>query len=166
MVKLKRQVMGLSQLESKLKRIARAVSPQGHLADALADGATPVLEEARENILELQLWQSGDLYDSGKVVKVNQFRVDVEFRVVYAAIHEYGGTIKVPVTAKSRAYFWWRHRVTGDDKWKAMALSKKSHFIVKIPARPYLRPAVQSTKDDVATFVAKSLRPHIVRAAT
>jgi len=153
------QPVGVKQLNQKLKAVAMSVSPQGHLAEALTEGADVVLEEARQNLLDQQLFLSGDLYDSGKVNKINQYRVDVEFSVVYAAIHEFGGTI--PVTDKARAYFWYMHRRTGNDLWLALALSDE----IKIPARPYLRPAVESTKDEVPKFVAKALRPYVRRAA-
>lgn len=160
MVKLKRQVIGLEQLQAKLQKVARSVSPQGHLADGLAAGADQILESARENLLEQGLFLSGDLYDSGKVVKVNQYRVDVEFDKVYAAIHEYGGTIEV--TDKARAYFWYRFAKTGDPMWRALALSDT----ITIPARPYLRPALEENKGTVSEFVAKALRPYVRRAAT
>ena len=68
-------------------------------------------------------------------------------KVPYAATHEYGGQMNhtVPVTDKMRGFFWFRHYQTGRDKWKAMALTKKDQFKItgKIPARPYLGPALQ-----------------------
>ena len=158
MVQLKSKVIGADSLTADLLKIAMTISPQGHLSDCLAAGAEVILEGARENLLTQQLFRSGDLYDSGKVVKVNQYRVDVVFDKVYAAIHEYGGTIDVPVTPKSRAYFFWRYSVTGDEKWLFMAISRKTVFKVVIPARPYLRPAMAEYTKDAVTHVAAKMR--------
>lgn len=164
MVQAKKQVVGLASLQGQLRRVAKAVSPQGHLSDVLDSGAEVILEEARQNILNLGLWQSGDLYDSGKVRKINQYRVDIIFDVVYAAIHEWGGTIEVPVTKASRGYFWWRYRVTGDPKWRAMALSKKTKFIVRIPARPYIRPAIVNAQVEATKMMARTLSKIVGKA--
>lgn len=161
MVQVKSKVIGANELTEDFKAIARSISPQGHLAECLAVGANVILEFARENLLANELFLSGDLYDSGKVVKVNQYRVDVVFNKVYAAIHEYGGVIDVPVTQKSRGYFFWRYRVTGDEKWLFMAISKKDVFHIVIPARPYLRPAIEKGHGDAMTHVAKHLRRFI-----
>jgi hypothetical protein len=62
--------------------------------------------------------------------------------VPYAAIHEFGGTIKVVVTAKMRSFFWAMWFETKDDKWKAMALTKKTEFKIEMRKRPYANPAV------------------------
>ena len=158
MVAVKSKVIGMDSLDEELKDIARTLSPQGKLSDSLAVGAEVILEGAQENLIANELFKSGALYDSGKVVKVNQFRVDVVFDKIYAAIHEYGGTINVPVTQKSRGYFFWRYRVTGDEKWLFMAISKKTVFKVVIPARPYLRPAIDQYGDDAVTHVARAMR--------
>lgn len=158
MVAVKSKTIGIEDLTEEFAKIARVVSPQGGLSDALALGAEVILEAAQENLLKNELFRSGALYDSGKVVKINQYRVDVIFDKVYAAIHEYGGTIDVPATQKSRGFFFWRYRVTGDEKWLFMAISKKDVFKVVIPARPYLRPAIEEYSDDAATHAAKHLR--------
>ncbi len=52
----------------------------------------------------------------------------------YAEIHNNGGTI--PITPKARKFFWWMYRMTGDTKWKYMALHKGSHFV--IPKRQFI----------------------------
>ena len=53
----------------------------------------------------------------------------------YAAIHNYGGTIRV--TAKMKKFFWYKYKVTKDDAWKWMALMKVGSQIV-IPQRQFL----------------------------
>lgn len=158
MVSVKSKVTGIKELQADLREVAKNISPQGHLADCLIAGADVILDTARENLLTEGLFLSGDLYDSGRVVKVNQFRVDVVFDKVYAAIHEFGGVIDVPVTQKSRGYFFWRHKVTGDEKWLFMALSKKDIFKVVVPARPYLRPAADTEHDEAMSRMARAVR--------
>lgn len=57
----------------------------------------------------------------------------------YAGVHQFGaGPFNVPITKKSRKYFWFMFFRTGDEKWKYMALTPKQQFSVTIPARPYM----------------------------
>lgn len=60
----------------------------------------------------------------------------------YAAIHQFGGTLKpsIPITKKTRKFFWAKFYESGQDKWKALALTKKKELrpTIKIPARPYI----------------------------
>lgn len=58
--------------------------------------------------------------------------------IPYAAIHNNGGTIQVPVTKRMRNYFWYLHKKTGDHYWKNAALTKKSHFLIRIPKRQFI----------------------------
>jgi len=69
--------------------------------------------------------------------------------VPYAAIHEFGGTIRLKVTSQMRSFFWAMFFQTGDEKWKAMALSKKREFIITMPKRAYLEPAQQDETPEV-----------------
>lgn len=64
----------------------------------------------------------------------------------YAQVHNEGGTVGVPVTPKSRKFFWamyYKHggKTSGNpvaERYKWMALSKKSRLHVKIPKRPFI----------------------------
>lgn len=60
-------------------------------------------------------------------------------------IHETGA--RVPVTDRSRKYFWFRYYTATNarDKeiWRSMAITNKTHFY--IPARPVLVPALQAS---------------------
>ena len=56
----------------------------------------------------------------------------------YATIHQFGGTFQIPVTEKSRSFFWAKWYETGDDFWKWCALTKQTQFTVTIDARPYM----------------------------
>ncbi len=60
----------------------------------------------------------------------------------YAAIHQFGGTLKptIPITSKMRKFFWAKFYETGFDTWKALALTKKKELkpVIQIPARPFI----------------------------
>ena len=60
--------------------------------------------------------------------------VSVDSNIKYAALHNFGGTI--PITPKMRRYFWAMFKQTGDSYFKAMALTKKTEFV--IPERKYI----------------------------
>jgi phage gpG-like protein len=73
----------------------------------------------------------------------------IEIFVPYAAIHEFGGEIRIPVTVKMRQFFWAMWYDTQDEKWKFMALTKKTVFIVKMPKRAYIQPALDDEQDEI-----------------
>lgn len=151
------EVVGFKDLEDFYKNIARVINPQSGISDSLEVGAWSIALDARDNAVRQGLFLSGALIDSIVPLKINQFRVDVIVGVIYGAIHEFGGTI--PVTDKSRAFFWVMFKKTGDEKWKFMAISKKSFFVM--PARPYLRPAVDEGKGMAIDMVSNDLRKKI-----
>ena len=144
------EVIGLKDLTANLKAIA-AVVGGAELADSLAKGAQEIVWEAQKNVMAQLLHESGDLYKSIRVVKVNQYTVRIEVGVVYGAAMEYG-QVQI-VTDKQRRFFWARFAETGDDMWKAMALSTT----LTTPARPYLRPAIDTMKRGAVITVAQSL---------
>ena len=151
---LQTEVIGLKDLEANLKAIA-AVVGGAELADSLAKGAQEIVWQAQQNMMAQGLYESGGLYDSGRTKKINQYRVDVVFgskEIPYAAVHEYGLDRQV-ITDLQRRFFWARYAETKDDMWKALALSKT----YSIPARPYLRPAIDTAKKAAILTVAQSL---------
>lgn len=86
--------------------------------------------------------------------------------VPYAAIHEFGGTITVRITDKMRRFFWFRFKQTRDEKYKWMALARRQTFTIRIPARPYIAPAVEQetpfivglAENLMGEFVEKTLK--------
>jgi phage gpG-like protein len=137
---VRRQVLGLKDLDDNLKAIVRLV-PKGDVADAILEGAKEYKAQIQQNILWQLVYRSGALYDSVRLIKRNQYRVDIQVGnkdVPYAAVHEYGGTFTI--TDRQRRFFWAKWRETGDEMWKALALS----ITYTIPARPYVRTAIDS----------------------
>jgi len=147
---LQTEVIGLKDLEANLKAIA-AVVGGAELADSLATGAQEIVWQAQQNAMAQGLHESGDLRDSIHTRKINQYRVDIVVGAVYGAAMEYGQT--QIVTDKQRRFFWAKFAETGDDMWKAMALSTK----LVTPARPYLRPAIDTAKKAAILTVGQSL---------
>lgn len=160
----KKVVKGMDELAGSFKAIARRVSPQGRLADMMMAGGEVAVTAIKVNILKQRLYVTGALLESVKAVKINQYRVDVVVAIVYAAPHEYGATIIVPVTAKSRRFFWYMFLVTRDAKWRAMALSPKTQFIVEITAKPYVRPALKQEKWSIIAAIQAELLNEIKSA--
>lgn len=68
----------------------------------------------------------------------NQYQIIFGTYAQYAKIHNEGGTLTIPITVKSRKFFWYMFKKTGDDKWKAMALTKKTVMKVKMPKRQFI----------------------------
>jgi phage gpG-like protein len=72
----------------------------------------------------------------------------------YAAIHNDGGTINVPVTPKMRRYAWARFYEAGGgsklqkpsdeaEAWRRLALTPKEHLAIGIPQRQFIGPSEQ-----------------------
>ena len=108
----------------------------GYMTDKSANGwkernpGTP-LNEGR-NILVGP--GSGRLRNSIRVIRRSKRGVVVGTRKPYAEIHNYGRS--VPITAKSRKYFWAKYMETGNEFWKNLALTKKTSF--EVPQREFI----------------------------
>ena len=151
-----------------MRRVA-AMVPGGDVAEAMKGGAEVILEEAKDNILRQGLVDTGALYESGKVVKVNQYRVDIIFDKIYAAVHEYGlpkgGKGMFSATAKQIRFFWAKWLEAGRPEtgegamWKALALKKG----YTIKPKPYLTPAVMSKQQESAERTSNLLWAALVK---
>jgi phage gpG-like protein len=82
--------------------------------------------------------QSGRLRRSIRELRTSQSKVEVGSSLDYAKIHNDGGVIRVPVTDRSRRFFWAQYYRTNDPRWRGMALSKKSAFMIRIPKRQFI----------------------------
>lgn len=160
MVSVRARVIGLSDLDRALAEITTAiVHPQSGIVDAMEIGLQITVQRARAYVRE-NFNTTGDFPKRIKTRKVNQFRVDLFVDAVYAAVHEYGLFEQV-ITDRQRRFFWAMWYETGNTMWKALALS----VTYTIPARPYVRPAIDDTRDDVIRATAWALRHSIAKAA-
>lgn len=151
---------GFGQFEKNMRALAKDISPQGGIAEALDMGAQVIREAASDNAVRQGLIDSGALIDSIVTVKVNQFRVDIRVGVPYGAAHEYGVT--VTITPRQRRFFWAMWMKSQDTMWLALALS--TTYTIK--AKPYVRPAVDEYKLVAATETARSFNEQIRRIIT
>lgn len=99
------------------------------------------------------LTKTGALRDSNKLISSSTKRVIVGSDSRYAKIHNEGGVINIPVTAKMRKFFWYKYKETGNGMYKGMALTKKTHFTVTIPKRQFIGPSISFNRDIDAKFI-------------
>lgn len=83
--------------------------------------------------------------------------------VNYAAIHEFGGTVKPTVTPKMRRFAWAMFRKTKESMWKGLALTKKKQLNIRIPARPYMRPTFDEDRKTAVKAIKKTIQKLIKR---
>jgi len=98
--------------------------------------------------------------ESIRKVKINSGNIEgiIGSKVPYAEIHEKGGTSHPKITTRSRKFFWAKYFETGDEKWKGMALTNKSFFNIKIPARPYLKPAAKDAMPEIHNIFKEEIQ--------
>lgn len=98
---------------------------------------------------------SGRLMRSIRVIKADQEIVVVGTDVPYAKAHNEGAAFKgrIPITEKSRKFFWAMFYQTGDERYKRMALTKKTEFnpFIKIPKRQFIGNSKELT-DEINTW--------------
>jgi len=127
------------------------------LEEGLQSFSNHVVDKAISSInskrFENTLWRStvmkssstGALKHSFNVVRTSPLVNTIYSSVPYANIQNSGGKIKI--TDKMRSFFWARYydNDSDADKWKALALTKKSH--ITIPERPFIKDTPQLTVD-------------------
>ncbi len=95
--------------------------------------------ESRKTQADYKLLQvTAYLKNSIQVFSANSKKIVFGSDAQYAEIHNEGGTISVSVTKKSRKFFWYMYKKTGETHWKWMALSKKDKMTIRIPKRQFI----------------------------
>jgi len=145
------KVKGVDDFGEAVQNIAEALGPP-HVTQALKRGAEVIQHQAQQNVKRQKLYVTGTLHDSIKVLEVSPWAVSILVDVVYGAVHEFGYT--GIITDKQRRFFWAKWYETQDDMWKALALS----YSYTIPARPYLRPAVDQKMGDAILTIVQQMR--------
>jgi len=129
-----------SALTDVLQKLEKVSDPKGR-ETILKAGASVIHANAVINIEAQGLIDTSKLINSIKIHKLTPDYADVgSAGVVYAAIHEFGGIIK-PLTSDFLYFYSEQHG----------SIIKKR--MVTIPARPYLRPAVDEHLDDIKNAV-------------
>lgn len=136
------EVFGGEAVSQTQRRIAEEKrAPDGSRWPAWSEGYAAT-RHGNQTLLQ----SSGALIESMTHNVLSARSVEVGSNVAYAAIHNFGG--KVRVTAKSRRYFWAQYKKTGDERWKRMALTKRDSF--EIPQREFLGVSPDDEEDLVA----------------
>lgn len=139
------------EFDEDIRKLLKVVATNPGIAKSLDKGLQEtVIPAARGNVWAL-FNTSGDFPSRIDTRKVNQYRVDIVVNAPYGAVHEYGGTFII--SKKQRGFFWARFAETRNTMWKALALSKS----YTIPARPYLRPAIDAEKHNALKTAAQYL---------
>ncbi|MFY0714113.1 hypothetical protein J1D01_10580 [Seonamhaeicola sp. NFXS20] len=102
--------------------------------DAAFEAWEPKKQSDTYNILRVTNY----LFKSVHVASSSKDKVVFEADAPYAQIHNEGGILNIPITERSRKFFWVMFKATGDEKWKWMALTKKDRFTVKIDKRQFM----------------------------
>jgi len=133
-----------TQVKAALKRLDDTV--RGEAAkQALQTGAHVIEAKAKVNLSGHGLHKTGRLINSVEVFNVTPKQALVGSRgVIYAPVHEFGTVIR-PKRAKVLSWI-------GQDGVRRFAK------MVRIPARPWLRPAAEESKAEIANVMAMVIR--------
>lgn len=83
------------------------------------------------------------LYDSIELADKDSKSITIGSYADYSEIHNEGGTVKIPITEQSRKFFWYMYKKTENSKWKAMAITKKTHITTHLPQRQFMGPSAK-----------------------
>lgn len=146
---MSKTIIGLDKMTADFRKLAAAARGDAALA-AIEAGGYVIMSHAQDNIRnKLSQHPTGFLANSVGVKRVGKLVLVGVFGVVYAKIHEFGGI----VTARRKPFL--SFQVNG--KW---VFTKK----VVIPARPYLRPSVDSHLSEIKEAISDALRGLLQRA--
>ena len=130
------------KLDDKFKEVIAAASGDNIVKSLLAGGEV-VRNHAKLNIQAQELVDTSNLLNSISVQEGSSGKTDatveIGTNVEYAAIHEFGGAI---------------HQTN--------AWGKGIEQTIHIPARPYLRPALDEHDNDIKSAVGQSLVDQIM----
>lgn len=146
------EIEGADELERKLASLERAAGTR-IAKDAVGEGGGVIQFYAQKNALStFSSRQTGALRNSIIVEsRATDTGAEAEIgpHVIYGRIQEFGGTIR-PVRAK-RLHFV----IDGQDVFARQ---------VTLPARPYLRPAVDDHKDQILSVMAEVVNDGILQS--
>lgn len=133
--------------EQLLKSVPKEVAQKAHaffqgsfIKEGFTDFAFIPWVKRRDDLGHKILSHSLALRDSIEIERANLKSIEISAGngLKYAAIQNEGGTVQVPVTKRMRRFFWAMYQRTKQDKWKAMALTKKETFTMEIPKRQFI----------------------------
>jgi len=176
-------VVGKEELIRKFRAMSQAAQGESLVGVARAGGFV-ILNAARQNIRDQGLIEtrtlSRSLHEEVSERSSTRAAVDIGTNLVYAAIHEFGGTIRakatkylaIPVgnyTGSPRKYGDLRVRKTGAGNLVMVDAGGKVQYVLKksvvIPAHPYMRPAYDEHKQDAIDDMGRAFKSVVMKAA-
>lgn len=177
-------VIGQDELLRKFRGMGEAVQGK-NLGRVAMIGGWVIRDAARDNIKDQGLIRTRTLSRSldAEISEQSATRaaVDIGTNLEYGAIHEFGGTIKpktsrylaIPVgerTGSPLKYSDLKVRKTGKGNLVLVDGSGGVQYVLKssveIPARPYLRPAIDEKGDHAKMEMGAAFRDIVTKAAT
>ena len=109
--------------------------------------------------------QRGNIWNRDVSARLTTATIGIDTRELpYAGIHEFGGSIIVPITRKMRGFFWHRFAETGNDMYKRMALTRKTQFTISMPARPFMGPAIEAFEKEELPSIVQAILDRAIAA--
>ena len=130
----------MSDMDKLISKIDHIISES---VDKVADH---IINKAKRSFktksFEQKAWETtlfksdskGTLANSLRKNKIGVSTVQITSDLPYGNIQNYGG--KIRITDKMRKFFWAKFYDTKNNKWKGLALTKKTHIV--IPERTFL----------------------------
>uniref|UniRef100_UPI0039A5CF5B phage virion morphogenesis protein n=1 Tax=Ornithobacterium rhinotracheale TaxID=28251 RepID=UPI0039A5CF5B len=130
----------LEQLPQKVAEQAKAHFLSSFTKEGFTANSFTAWPKREDTLPHKMLSLSYTLKNSIKISRVDfeQVIISAGDGIPYAAIHNEGGNITIPVTQKMRKYFWAMHKKTGEEFYKNMALTKKEELHIHISKRQYI----------------------------
>lgn len=142
------KITGGAELQAAINAVIECVEEGASVV--LLAGAEVLAEGVREKIMEQGLYEDGDLYNSVDAQATGAKSAETKAGpLAYTLVHEFG-LFAQQITPKQRRFFWAMYSQTGEDMWKALALSQT----YTIPARPYFRPGIDENQNKAAQAIA------------
>lgn len=177
-------VIGKEELARKFRSMSEAAQGAS-LVSVVRAGGLIILDAAKDNVKDQGLIRtrtlSRSLHEEVVEQSKDQAAVEIGTNLEYAAIHEFGGTIKpksakylaIPVgsyTGSPRKYGDLRVRKTASGNLVLVDAGNKVQYVLKssveIPARPYLRPALDEHGDEAQKEMGETFKELVLKAAT
>lgn len=138
---------------------ARAHFLKSFIKEGFTDVSFIPWPKGKSNQTHKLLSQSLALKNSITVTQANMQMVKIMAGqgLPYAAIHNEGGILNIPITERSRKFFWMMFKKTNDEKWKYMAITKKERMTVRIPKRQFIGDSYALMQDIDKLFVDRIL---------
>lgn len=90
---------------------------------------------------------TGRLRRGIRIAQATQELVIVANDVPYARAHNEGAATTLKRTPRMRKFFWAMFYKTKDERWKWMALSKKTTLTIKVPKRQFMGNSARLERD-------------------